>query len=225
MLGRNPIAGMSPWTQPMEREWFLDGADRFGVPMLDLEMQASDEQLAGDWVRLVDRTKAWRARAPTVAVHYCDDVRLSMLEDRPGLILNRGDIAASVEINTSTSFDAPDAVNLYQVFRKRHLARVWQSIDVPIVVDMHVADVVIDSGFALLGVPRQWSAYAGKWVRSAGWSVLERQWSAICAHRGDTLGRFHVWGGLGQAVTDGCTERGWIHHPAETVDQMRAARA
>jgi len=182
-------------------------------------MQASADVIAHRWVRWNDRDNSWRAQAPTVLNFYCDDTRFSSLWTRPDQVMRRGSISACVEPNYSTIDGGSRVLNEHAIYRKRWVARAWQELGMPVIVDLHVADDI--RHHALAGVPRSWQVYCTRWVRKDGLRPVERDWSMVCEHRGDELGTMIIYGGYSDDLTSLCEERGWIHVKQENRGTFR----
>ncbi len=88
---------------------------------------------------------------------YCDDRRFSRVWDDPEQV-SRTACNAAVECNYSTTETTSKAEALWNIYRKRWLARHWQEAGVTIWADLYVADAHHD--VALLGVPLGWQRYA-----------------------------------------------------------------
>lgn len=88
---------------------------------------------------------------------YTEDVRFEAIWKTPQRIA-QSSIQAIVEPNFSVYNDMPMALALYQIWRKRWLARYWQHHGKQIFVDMNVSPAYADIN--LLGVPQGWTAFA-----------------------------------------------------------------
>lgn len=186
--------------------------NEYGIPHLDLLMQA-------DVVDLPFR--AWgsvarRSRMPGTWHFYCDDYKFSHVWSEPQQVTNTRCVAA-VEPNYSTNDQMPKAVVLWGIYRKRWLARWWQTQGVRILVDLNVSQPWEE--FNLLGVPRGWSAFATR-ASDAEIAVLEQHHLiALKVANGEPL-VFAVYGGTRQ-VRRYCQDNGLLHF----VDQGNAVRA
>jgi len=176
--------------------------NEFGIPTLLTELQgtADDEPFIrwGSVARWTVNRGAWH--------FYTDDYRFSGLWANPQQVVN-SQCTATVEANYSTSGTMPRAAVLYDLYRKRWLARFWQSRGVRIFVDLNIHPAHREA--ALLGVPRGWTAYATRSHRGFPPETLEREHAAAVAHAGTDRITFRVFGG-GPVVRDLCAARGWL---------------
>src|SRR4051794_36308471 len=120
--------------------------NEFDIPTLDLRLQANYIHLP---------VMAWgsvkRNQVMEGTYHfYVDDYRFSALCDNPAALLNTR-CRAAVEPNLSTSEQCGKWVALAQIGKKRWIARYWQSMNLPVFVDMNVAPDWYDLN--MLGVP------------------------------------------------------------------------
>jgi hypothetical protein len=181
-------------------------ADAWGIPALDLEMQAT---------ALVEPVTKWgtgRVRDPMPGTFhfYTDDHKFTrnwMEHDlgRPSSLVAAGP-AVAVECNFSTYAGMSRAEALWGIYRKRTLARAWQTAGVRIFVDLNVEPCFRD--LALLGVPRGWAAYATKKHRGVDPAEVEAEHALAVAHAGPSDVLFVVFGG-GEGMRRMCAERGW----------------
>jgi hypothetical protein len=181
-------------------------ADEWGIPTLDLAMQAETVDLPFvQWGRLPI------AREMRGTYHfYQDDRKFSALWKSP-LAITRSGCRAAVEPNFSTWPDLPRAVALHDIYRKRTLARSWQQHGIRIWVDLNVDDAFLD--LALLGVPDGWRSYAVRKHRGTGQDDINRRLRMACERSGVGQVRFLVVGG-DRAMRDQCREYGWAWQPA-----------
>ena len=100
---------------------------------------------------------------------YVDDYRFQRLWDRPDLLPDTGALAA-VETNGSIFDQTPLSVAITITYRKRWLARYWQSQGVRIWVDLNVA--VPYAELNLNGVPAGWRAFATRGYEDHAEDVL-----------------------------------------------------
>ena len=188
--------------------------NEWGVPTLDLAMQAQAVDMPvtawGSTPRTSRMAGTWH--------FYVDDYRFEALWRDPSPVVNSRCVNA-VEPNCSTNPDMPRAVALWGVFRKRWIARWWQSHGVRVFVDLNV-----EPEFAtlnLLGVPRGWKAYATRWLDRYGEGDVVDQHARAREHAGgDVL--FMVIGGRG-AAEEACRRNGWVYVKDHTgkVDARR----
>ena len=113
----------------------------------------------------------------------------------------------AIEPNFSIRPRMPIVVALYEIFRKRWLARYWQSQGVKIIVDVNVAPNY--AGINLLGVPRGWKFYATR-AHKGMHHWLEKEYQLCCAHAEDEI-TFLVYGGQTRGeVHRMCQQKGWL---------------
>jgi hypothetical protein len=198
-------------TFPSDNDW--------GVPTLDVERQAT--ALPAPFV-------AWGSiarptRMPGCYHFYVDDAKFAALWKDPTPIVNSRCIAA-VEPNFSTIDQMPLAKVVWDVYRKRWLARFWQMHGVAILVDLNVADRC--QPVNLLGVPRGWTAFCTRYT-SEGIEAVQAQADAAERHTG-TKPSLVVYSG-GEGVGTECRRRGWQWFPnqvtAKAAEAKQAARA
>ncbi len=130
---------------PTDNDW--------GVPVLDINMQADAVDLpVQEW-----GASGRKAKMNGTYHFYVDDYRFEALWLDPSPIVNSGCVNV-VEPNYSTNVQMPRAVVLWFTYRKRWLARWWQSKGVRVFVDLDVNPLLTDIN--LMGVPKGWKAYA-----------------------------------------------------------------
>jgi hypothetical protein len=190
--------------------WPSDNAE--GVPTLLLDRQAGVVDLPFTrWGR-----GCRRSRMRGTFHFYTDDYRFSRLWGRPQDLVNSACVAA-VEPNWSVHAQTPPVVALWQTYRKRWLARLWQESGVRILVDLHVAPEHAEIN--LLGVPRGWRSFATR-GSAARLDLLDREHELALSVAGALSVLLVVYGG-GKAVAQRCRERGWLHF-GEEADEVRA---
>ena len=145
-------------------------------------------------------------------INYTRDERLDRHWYDPGQLLLSGPVAA-IEPNFSTHPQLPRAVVQWLTYKKRLIARTWQSKGVRIFVDLSVCDCWQEVN--LLGVPRGWRAYATR-QHSDGddFASIEAHYQAAVAHAGTADIVFLVYGGYKTARAL-CQARGWAWEPEE----------
>jgi len=185
-----------------------------GIPLLDASLQAQ---------MIIAPVQAWgmgagaRSRTnPGLWHFYTEDYRFDALWSDPSPVINSG-CQVVVEPNFSAYTEMPRVVALWSIYRKRWLARWWQSFGVRVLVDLNVAEPhYLDN---LLGVPVGWRSWATRgYVDRIENTVLE--YDMACSHAGTSDILFFVYGG-GRAVKELCTQRGWVH----AIEQRDAAKA
>ena len=188
-------------TFPSSNDW--------GIPDLLIEQQASI--LPAPFVPW--GSIARKSRMPGTYHFYVDDYKFRGIwkAEKPYQIV-RCNCAAVVEVNFSTSEQIPLAYAMGDLYRKRWLSRFWQHHGVQIVVDLNVADALLDTRLlgvapALLGVPKGWTAYATRYSADGGIEAIERQCAAARKHSEAAIS-LAVYGGS-RSVQECCQRRGW----------------
>lgn len=175
--------------------------NEFGIPTLDLAFQA--DPIQGPFA-------AWGSIARTSRMHgtwhfYVDDSKFSALWKHPESVAAT-QCTAAVEPNCSTNEQTPIAKIIFDVYRKRWIARFWQKYDVRILVDLNVSDRALP--WNLLGVPKGWKAFATRYS-SEGLDVIHRQAEAARHHVGCDI-TLVVYSG-GKHVENECQRNGWLY--------------
>lgn len=124
---------------PTDNDW--------GIPVLDLRLQADAVDLPVVVWGSQARTKEMRG----TFTFYLNDSQFTALWDDPSKVVNSHCVNV-VEPNFTVTPQTPRAVALWQVYRKRWLARYWQSKGIRIFVDMNAAEGMYDLN--MLGVPQ-----------------------------------------------------------------------
>lgn len=131
------------------------GDNEWGIPTLDLSLQAEVV-----YAPVVKWGTIPRTAIMTGSYHaYADDYKMQNWWKDPSQIVNSR-CKAAVEPNWSSNVQMPRALVLYDIFRKRYIARVWQTFGVRVFVDLNVEREFAD--LILLGVPQGWTAYANR---------------------------------------------------------------
>lgn len=179
----------------------------FDIPWLDIN-------LCADFIDLP--LEPWGAKARTKkhkgTVHfYVQDYRFTGTWKKPNKIIDCGCVTI-IEPNFSVSLSTPRALVLERIYKKRWLARYWQEHGIKVVVDMNVPSQFHE--YNLLGVPRDWFAFAthGYNDRIEG---LNDEYNSVCHHRGDEDFVWLVYGG-GEAVKKYCQDRKWLWFPEQS---------
>ena len=182
--------------------WPSDNED--GIPVLDPNMQAiSVDAPIAKW--------GYYGRNKQVGTYhfYTEDYKFEALWKDPSGLLNSGAVNA-VEPNFSTNIQMPRALAIYQVFRKRWIARWWQSKGVRIFVDLNIERPFLEMN--MLGVPKGWTAYFTRSIESFGLEDLDVQYQLAVEWADGKTPLFVVYGG-GQPTRKLCLERGWLWIP------------
>lgn len=174
--------------------------NEFDIPLLDINMQADFLDLPFNIWGYVKR----KSKHKGTIGFYTDDSRFNAIWDNPHDVVNTNCLSV-VEPNYSTNNDMPLAIGLWGIYRKRWIARYWQSYGIKIFVDLNVDNKYFQHN--MLGVPHGWKSYCTR-----GYSDYientEAQYEIAKAHAG-TEPLFVVYGG-GQKVQEFCKLRGWI---------------
>lgn len=186
---------------PTDNEW--------GIPLLDIERQA-------DAFDVPIETWGAKGRGRTMAgtYHfYTNDGRFEALWRNPLKLVQSGCVNV-VEPNFSVYDQVPRAVALWATYRKRWLARFWQSRGVRIFVVLNVARPYDDVN--MMGVPRGWKAYATRGYESR-LDMTAEELEIARVHSGSASPLFLVYGGSAR-VRDWCNANGavWV---AEDMDR------
>jgi len=126
-----------------------------GLPSLDLAGQADCVSLPvwawGSVGRTREHSGTWHL--------YVDDARFTRLLREPDALVATG-CAAAVEPNLSVYDDTPLALAFASLYRKRWVARYWQTCGVKVFVDLNLPARVLERDEWRLGLPSGWSAFA-----------------------------------------------------------------
>ena len=188
---------------PSSNEW--------GIPDLDPGRQANAYDLP---------METWGARQRgTVAAgtlhFYTEDYRFTALWDNPAKLLAKPPINVA-EPNFSVYDQAPLAQALWQTYKKRWLARYWQSQGVRIFVDLNVARPYDDIN--LIGVPAGWQAYATRGYTNR-LQALDDELKIAKKHAGSSDILFLVYGG-GIKIKAWCDQHSAVWIP-EDMDRAK----
>ncbi len=183
---------------------FLSNND-WGIPLLDVNMQCRKQHtLIETW----GRNARHNTRMPGMWHFYTDDYRFSAIWKDPDVLLKTGAMAA-IEPNFSTSDIHPKAEVLYNIWRKRWLAKYWQFNGIETVVDLNVDTEFWDLN--LLGVPKGWKSYATRWY--ARFDDIEWQFEQAKKHAESDDITFFVFQTKTKDVEETCKQKGWILIP------------
>ena len=179
----------------------------WGIPTLDSNLQAEYVVVPVErWGRMARHGTTM----PGTWHFYTEDYKFNNLWSNPNILRETGCVNA-VEPNISTNAQMPKAVALWGIYRKRWIARFWQSQGIRVFVDLNV-----DRNFTeinLLGVPSGWASYATRGYDN-DIALLEYDYQTASQHanRDDIL--FVVLGG-GKRIQAMCKERAWHWIPQE----------
>lgn len=134
---------------------------------------------------------------------YVDDYRFEKLFKDPILLLTSG-CRAVVEPNCSIHDQTPVAFGIYQIYRKRYLARYLQECGMQVWVDLNVSHRFMD--YNLLGVPKGYNAFFTRGV--TGWTPhLDLCLEKARQVSGREQPNLYVYGG-GKETEQWCHEHG-----------------
>jgi len=185
---------------PTDNDW--------GVPLLDANLQARSLDAPFIGWGSVARTKRMRGTWH----FYTGDYRFEALWSDPAPVVNTRCVNV-IEPNFSCYNEMPMAVGLWQIYRKRWLARWWQSFGIRVFVDLNVAPKFYDLNW--LGVPEGWAAYGTRgYTERLDWTAKE--YEMACEHAGTDSILFVVYGG-GPQIEEACKANGWLWM-IETMD-------
>jgi hypothetical protein len=138
--------------RPQDFVWPSDNP--MEIPCLRVDMQA---------LSVVEPSACWGSvsRRDTRNVStwhfYADDYRFEQLWKTPEDVLITNPVNC-VEPNFSSLDSMPYAVGLYQIYRKRWIARWWQEQGIRIFADLYVGEKYQKLNYA--GLPKGWRAFA-----------------------------------------------------------------
>lgn len=180
--------------------WASD--NQLGIPSLLLSMQAD----ALDLPLVIWGSVSRKTRMNGTWGFYTDDYRYEALWKDPSLLLATNCVSA-IEPNFSIYNQTPPAVATWQIYRKRWMARYWQSKGIRVFVDLNVNKTFAEDN--LIGVPAGWSAFATRGYNERVNDLkFELGLAQSVAGKKDIL--FVVYGG-GNIVHTFCMENGLIH--------------
>lgn len=179
---------------PTDNDW--------GVPVLDINMQA----LAFDQPAAIWGASGRKARMNGTWLFYTEDYRYEALWRDPSPVLNTGAVSA-VEPNFSVYRNMPAAVGLWQIYRKRWIARWWQSHGLRVWVDLNVASN--HYGLNALGIPQGWRAFATRGYTDR-LDETHQEYAQACKFAGEGVTPLFLVVGGGKAVKAECMRNGWL---------------
>ena len=179
--------------------WATD--NNYGVPVLMESKQAHN---------LVAPVAVWgnksrKARHSGTWLFYTDDYRFEALWKDPSPVVST-EVHCCAEPNFSVFAEMPTAVAMWQIYRKRWIARWWQSLGVEILVDLNVA--ARHAELNMLGVPNGWKSYVTRGY-SARIDETIKEYEMACSRAGSEDILFVVYGG-GKSVENKAHKMGWV---------------
>jgi hypothetical protein len=205
--------------RPDTKEWSIDDVpdciwysdNEWGIPLLDLQMQAQAVEVpVTQWGSI-----ARKSRLRGTIAFYVEDYRFEALWSDPSGIANLQHITNIIEPNFTTTANMPAAMALHQVYKKRWLARWWQSIGIRVFVDLNVAPEFVDLN--MLGVPTGWRAYATR-ATADRLSWLDNEYQLACEWAESKNILFLVFGG-GKTVKEYCRSKPGLIWTPDQRDQ------
>ena len=179
----------------------------YEIPTLLIEKQAKDLILP-----LVPYGVAARSTIGIGTYHfYVDDYRFENLWNNPVKIINSG-CKNIVEPNLSLYDTTPISYGLHLIYKKRWLARYYQSEGINVYVDLNVSTKFID--YNILGVPDGYNAF---FTRGYKTRLIQLQMELDVAKKisQKETPNFIIYGG-GQFIQEFCSKNNCIY-----VEQMR----
>ncbi|MCP3676025.1 MAG: DUF4417 domain-containing protein [Deltaproteobacteria bacterium] len=136
---------------------------------------------------------------------YTADDRFTNLIKHPEKFLDTG-CHYAIEPNFSTSSEMDFFWNFAAIYWKRRIARFWQDHQVLLFVDLYVSPQYRDLN--LLSVPKGWTAYANRALRTQSDHLLD-DYALACNHAGTDAILYLVFGG-GPAAAALCKTHQWL---------------
>lgn len=184
------------------RDFVFPHTVKYEMPMLDLSRQGVFFELPVAAWNAVSRKSRFRGTWH----FYIDDRKFSALWKHPDAVFKSKCVCA-VEPNFSTHEQMQFPVAIYRIYQKRWVARYWQECELPVFVDLHVAQQY--ERLNLHGVPEGWQSYA-TYANDHRLDTLERQLKLAKEHaKGNPL-RFMVYGG-GEKTAEYCERNDLVH--------------
>lgn len=178
---------------PSDNDW--------GIPLLDINLQATALDLPFETWGASERKR----RMLGTWHFYTQDYRYEALWKDPTPIIETGAVNL-VEPNFSCYNQMARAFALFQIYRKRWMARYWQSFGIKVFADLNVAEPFYDLN--LLGVPAGWKAWATRGY-SERIASAEKEYKMAVERAGTSSILFVVYGG-GKQVKAACQSNGWL---------------
>ena len=190
-------------------DMYFPSNNEWDIPLLDINMQAKylDLPLHG-WGTISRKT-----RNASQTIHfYVDDYRFNAIWKNPQQLVECNPINV-IEPNFTTSHGMGRAMILWLTFKKRWIARYWQTQGIRVFVDAFAPELE-DINF--MGVPKEWAAFATRYLgtnpsgEKAGWDDVIETYEKCREYSTAENLIFVVVGGR-KDVEAKCAERGWFH--------------
>lgn len=194
--------GKDAFYRSMLGDFIYDSDNRFEIPNLLLDQQPKHLELP---------LNPWgansRLRKGVSTYHfYVDDYRFEALFKDPINLLSSG-CKQIVEPNCSCHDQTPIAMGIYQIFRKRYLARYFQECGVKVWVDLNVSHRFIE--YNKMGVPKGYNAFCTRGLD--GWmESLKLDLQVAQEISGLEKPNLLVYGG-GEEIQEFCREHGLVY--------------
>jgi hypothetical protein len=182
--------------------------NQYDIPSLDINFcaQYCDLPFIG-W-----GTQRRSDKMPGTWHFYVDDYRFNALWQHPEKVTQTG-CRSLVEPNFSVYQQTPQALSIWQVYRKRWLARYWQSKGILIFADLNVNRDY--QWINTMGIPNGWTAFS---TRGYGdrWKDTLREHQVAGEIASDNVKHllFVVYGG-GKSVKQLCGDHGFVWIPEQ----------
>lgn len=195
----------------MMGDYLYPSNNQFEIPTLLLDNQPVHLELPFTPWGVEGRYK----KGITTYHFYVDDYRFEQLYKNPILLLQSG-CRAVVEPNNSIHDQTPVAYAIYQIYRKRYLARYLQECGMSVWVDLNVSHRFAE--YNLMGVPEGYNAFFTRGV--SGWQPhLELNLEMAQRISGRKEPNMYVYGG-GKDIEEWCQQHG-IRYLAEFMSHLR----
>ena len=190
-------------------DMYFPSNNEWDIPLLDINMQAKylDLPLHG-W-----GTISRKARNASQTIHfYVDDYRFNAIWKNPEKLVECNPINV-IEPNFTTSHGMGRAMILWLTFKKRWIARYWQTQGIRVFVDAFAPEFE-DINF--MGVPKEWAAFATRYLGTnpsgdiSGWEQVEETYTK-CREYSTAENLIFVVVGGAKDIESKCAERGWFH--------------
>ena len=149
---------------------------------------------------------------------YVDDYRFEQLYKNPILLLQSG-CRAVVEPNNSIHDQTPTAYAIYQIYRKRYLARYLQDCGLQVWVDLNVSPRFMDLN--LMGVPDGYNAFFSRGGFNNWEPFLELCLEKAQQKSGREQPNMYIYGG-GRDVEEWCRRKGLRYLAEYMSKKMRS---
>ena len=182
--------------------------NQYGIPSLDVNFCAQyvDAPVIG-W-----GTQRRSDKMPGTWHFYVDDYRFNRLWQHPEKVVMTG-CHSCIEPNFSVYQQTPPAITIWQTFRKRWIARYWQSKGILIFADLNVNKDY--QHVNIMGIPDGWTAFSTRGYNDR-WKDTLREHTTACELAGDNVNqvKFLVYGG-GKVIQKLCNDNGFIWIPEQ----------